>query len=104
MTTTETDRIELHNELTEAIGPVATKLMQHLPPDWTQLATKTDLANLGTELRGEMTAMEGRINDKFGDLTMQMSKDVRTIVFALMAFTATIVGSIVPAILLAPTG
>ena len=51
--------IERRAELTEAIGPVATKLMRHLPPDWTQLATRTDLAALGTELRGEITGPDG---------------------------------------------
>ena len=69
MTTTETDRIELHNELAEAIGPVATKLMQHLPPDWKQLATKTDLANLGTELRGEIAGLRGEITGLRGEVT-----------------------------------
>ena len=51
--------IERRSELTEAIGPVATKLAQHLPPGWTQLATMTDLATLGTELRGEITGPDG---------------------------------------------
>ncbi|MCY3943510.1 MAG: hypothetical protein OXG18_07090 [Gemmatimonadetes bacterium] len=74
MSITETDRIELHNQLVEAIGPVATKLMQHIPPDWTQLATKSDLAALGTELRGEMKAMEGRIARRFGIIDGRFGK------------------------------
>ena len=90
MTTTETDRIELHAELTEAVGPVATKLMKHLPPDWTQLATKTDLetglSNLGAELRGEMKAMEGRINSQIAKFTLP-------IVLTMLGLTVTLIVS-----------
>ena len=48
--------------------------MQHLPPDWAQLATNTDLAARGTELRGEMRAMEGRINKQFGAVAGQFKE------------------------------
>ena len=88
MTATETARIELHAELAEAIGPVATKLMQHIPPDWTQLATKTDLANLGAELRGEIKAMEGRLDRR-------AARDLRTVVFTLTGFGIAALGLIV---------
>ena len=85
MTTTETDRIEQHAELAEAVGPAATKLMQHIPPDWTKLATKIDLANLGTELRGAMERMEGRI-------TGQIAKFAPPIVLTLTGLGLTVLG------------
>ncbi len=98
MTATETARIELHNELTEAIGPVSTKLMQHLPPDWTQLATKTDLANLGTELRGEMTGLRGEMTGLRGEMkamegriNSQIAKFALPIVLTVLGLTVTLI-------------
>lgn len=91
MTTTETDRIELHNELAEAIGPAATKLMQHLPPDWTQLATKTDLATLGTELRGEMTAMEGRIAGQIAKFALPIMLTLTGLGLTVLGLTVTLI-------------
>ncbi|MCY3806887.1 MAG: hypothetical protein OXG91_10405 [bacterium] len=116
MTTIETDRIELHNELAEAIGPVATKLMQHLPPDWTQLATKTDLAALEARidgrfgkidgqfekidgqfkaLRGEMEGMEGRIAG-------QIAKFALPIVLTLTGLGLTVLGLTITLIIVGP--
>ncbi|MCY3806886.1 MAG: hypothetical protein OXG91_10400 [bacterium] len=43
--------------------------MQHLPPDRTQLATKTDLATLGAELRGEMAELRGEMTGLRGEMT-----------------------------------
>ena len=92
MTATETARIELHAELAEAIGPVATKLMQQIPPDWTQLATKTDLATLGTELRGEMAGLCGEIKAMEGRLDRRAARDLRTVVLTLTGFGITLLG------------
>ena len=89
------DRIELHNELAEAIGPVAAGLMQHLPPDWTQLATKTDLAALSTALRGEMVAMEGRIAG-------QIAKFSLPIVLTLTGLGLTVLGLTITLIIVGP--
>ena len=52
MTTTERQRLDLHHRLDEALGPDhAATLMDSLSPTpWTELATKSDLADLRAEL------------------------------------------------------
>ena len=84
----QVDRFELQQELGKAIGvPAAAKLMSQLPGDLTEFATKTDVTNLGIELRGEMkslqaemkgvqaemTAMESRIDGKFAGIEGRLS-------------------------------
>ena len=45
--------------------------IERLPPDWEQLATKTDLARLGgemAELRGEMAEHRGEVRGEMAEL------------------------------------
>jgi len=55
----EKTRLDLRNKFEELIGPrLADATMEAMPPlDYDQLATKTDVTNLGTELRAEMTEL-----------------------------------------------
>lgn len=51
----ESQRYELHGRLEQVLGPrPADLLMSEMPPmDWTELATKQDLAQQTAELRAE---------------------------------------------------
>ncbi len=49
---------ELVAKLDEVLTPANTdKLLAMVPPDWTQLATKHDLAVMSAELRGDMAEL-----------------------------------------------
>ena len=54
----------------------ADALIERLPPGWDQLATKTDLKDLGADLRGEMAGLESRVG-----------RDLRTIMFTIVGFS-----------------
>jgi hypothetical protein len=60
--------------------------MDLLPPlDWSQIATKQDLAELRAELRSEMADLRSDINLRFADHT-------RTIVLAVVGSNVALVG------------
>ncbi len=63
MSTDEKNRLELRDKLQELLGTrVADIAMEAMPPlDYKELATKTDVANLGIELRGEIARLDGTI-------------------------------------------
>ena len=64
MTTSDVKTVVLHRRLAENMDiETADALIERLPPDWEQLATKTDLAQLGTELRGEVTQLRGELRN-----------------------------------------
>ncbi|MBW3667771.1 MAG: hypothetical protein KY443_01045 [Actinobacteria bacterium] len=56
MAITEESRRQLHRALTGVMGEEgATLVVEHLPPmDWSEVATKRDLADTKTELRAEI--------------------------------------------------
>lgn len=67
MAFTEESRRRLHRELTGVMGEEgATLVVEHLPPmDWTDLATKRDLADTKAELRGEMAMLRAEMTAGF---------------------------------------
>ena len=82
MAITEESRRRLHRELTGVMGEEgATLVVEHLPPmDWTDLATKRDLADTKTELRGEiasvraeMTAGFALVNERFKSVEARLA-------------------------------
>lgn len=56
MSESEQTRQRVFGRLRDVLGEeAATTLMSDRPPfDWSEVATKTDVANLGAELRGEI--------------------------------------------------
>jgi hypothetical protein len=63
MAITEEDRYRLYQRLEGVLGAgEARVLMEHLPPvGWADVATKTDLDNLGNVLRLEMARLENKL-------------------------------------------
>ena len=72
MTVDQRRRLQLYEVARERFGPeAADTLMELLPPmDPADLATKQDLAVLGTELRGEMSALRAELK---GDVKHEIS-------------------------------
>lgn len=63
MAVTEQSRRRLHRELANVMGEEgATLVVEHLPPmDWTDLATKEDLAATEAELRAEIAMVRSEL-------------------------------------------
>jgi hypothetical protein len=70
----------------------ADELLNLMPPDWTQLATKHDLAILGTELRGEMAELRGEVRSEISELRSEMHREFRKQTTLMMASMFTLVG------------
>ncbi len=107
MTASDVKTSVLHRRLTEAMDTeTADALIERLPPDWEQLATKTDLAELRAELRGEMGGLRGEMGELRGDikglssemkamegrLDRRAAGDLRTIMLTLSGFALAVLG------------
>ena len=90
MSATASERLALHKQLAEKIGPKpAGTLMNQLPRvDSDELATKTDLRQLGdqlrvemsglkSELRGEMTELRSEMRDGFAAMEVRLAEQSR---------------------------
>ncbi len=66
----EKTRLDLRAKFEEFMGPrLANATMEAMPPlDYDQLATKTDVANLGVELRGDMADLRGDLRGEMAEL------------------------------------
>jgi len=118
MTINEKDRLDLRQELERLFSNprLATIAMEAMPPiDYSQLATKSDLAALETRLvgtfagidgqftaidgrfdalEGRFTAIDGKIHRVHGDLERTMAAQLRTIVVMQIATIAAVIGII----------
>lgn len=67
MAITEESRRRLHRELTGVMGEEgATLVVEHLPPiDWSEVATKRDLAATKAELRAEIAMLRAEMTAGF---------------------------------------
>ncbi|MYJ12723.1 MAG: hypothetical protein F4078_00020 [Acidimicrobiia bacterium] len=75
MTTSDQKTAFLFSKLAEHTDEeTAAALMERLPPDWSQLATKSDVAALGAELRGEMAEMRGGMAALGAELRGEMAE------------------------------
>ena len=82
MTGSELKTVVLHRRLAEHMDTeTADALIERLPPDWEQLATKTDLAQLGAELRGEIAT-----------LRTDLTRDLRSVTYMIIGFALAVVG------------
>jgi hypothetical protein len=107
MAINEKDRLDLRQELERLFSDprLATIAMEAMPPiDYTQLATKTDLAAFDGRfaaidgkfdaLEGRFAAIDGKIDQVHGALHRSMAAQLRTIVLMQMATIAAVAGII----------
>ncbi len=110
MSAGEEERLTLLSRLTEAIGADAARtIMESLPPmQWDQLATKDDLRALEERLvskfngefvkingefakvYGEFANVRGEIKELRGSISLEISKQTRTLVFTMVGFALTV--------------
>lgn len=76
----EAERFRLQQALIQVIGAEPTEtLMANLPPvPWTELATKSDLARLGTDLRAEMAQLRSDLRSELRTEMAEFRGDLRT--------------------------
>jgi hypothetical protein len=76
--TTEQSRRRLHRELTDVMGEErATMLVDHLPPfDWTELATKRDLADAEQRLTHDMSELRTELARDMAQVRSDLSRDI----------------------------
>jgi len=74
MAISEEQRHDLHDVLRDKLGRESAGVLMELVPthDRDQLATKTDVAVLGSELRAEMSDLRSEMGDLRGDLHSEM--------------------------------
>ena len=80
MTATDVKTAKLHRSLAENMDTeTADALIERLPPDWEQLATKTDLEGFATKT-------------DFAELRTDLSRDLRVVMFTIVGFGLAVVG------------
>ncbi|MCY3561398.1 MAG: hypothetical protein OXH20_09570 [bacterium] len=89
MTASDTETAHLHRRLAEHMDPeTADALIERLPPDWDQVATKSDLEKVSTDLRGEMATLRTDL----ATLRTDLSRDLRAAMFMVVGFALAVVG------------
>lgn len=70
MTITESDRLALYDKMKGQVGKREAQTLMNLLPtmDWNEIATKTDLGNLDTGLRAEMSELRADMNGRFAEI------------------------------------
>ena len=76
MASADEDRRELFDLLEAGLGSRgAALLMTQLPPvGWADLATRADLAALGSELRGEMAELRGELKGEMAEVRGEIAE------------------------------
>jgi hypothetical protein len=87
MAPSESDRLRLFETARRTWGDeAATTLMDLLPPiDWSQIATKQDLAELRSDLKADIADLRSEVHVRFAEHT-------RTIVLAVVGSNVALVG------------
>jgi hypothetical protein len=95
---TETGRHRLYEKIKEQWGEEhAAELMAYLPPvGWADVATRQDLAHLGTELRLEMaagfTGMRGEMSELRAEMNHEFANQLRWILGSTMTAMVVLTG------------
>lgn len=104
MSISEAERHEIYELIKSATSDrVANNIMSLLPPvGWADVATKTDLESLRTEMRSEFGSVRADIHSVRADmrtleanLRTEMHQSIRTQTWALVAWTTGLAGLIV---------
>lgn len=124
MTIDDAARLRLYDQARTNWGSdAADTLMSLMPTDPDSFATRDDMAMLRSDLRGEMSELRGELRGEMSQLRNEMSElrgeirgemtelrremavtsaeTIRTIVFAMLATNATLVGLVFAAVRLA---
>lgn len=107
MSVTEYERHQIFQWYEEAMGTERAAIMMNLipPVGWGEVATRTDLASLGTSLRGEIAVLSSELRGEIavlrGDVKAGNAELLRTMFFAMVASNATLVGLVFAAVRLA---
>jgi hypothetical protein len=100
MAIAESRRLTLFESAKTSWGEdTAQTLMDLLPPDPMALATKSDLAVLGSELRVEMADLRSETAKLGGDLRSEMAQQARLLMITTLSTTVTIVLAVLGAAL-----
>ena len=100
MTASDTKTVVLHRSLSEHMDPeTADALIERLPPDWEQLATKADLAEFATKADLEQFATKAdleqfatELRGEMATLRTDLSRDLRVVMFTIVGFALAVVG------------
>ncbi len=116
---TEYERHQVFQWYEEAMGTERAKIMMNLVPPvgWGEVATRTDLAALGSGLRGEMSVLSSELRGEMSVLRSELRAEMsvlsselrgemkaanaellRTLFFAMVASNATLVGLVFAAV------
>jgi hypothetical protein len=97
MPSTDDDRRELSDLLEAGLGRrTAALLMAHLPPvGWAELATKSDVAALRSELRGEIAELRGEMVHLRGEMVNMRGELVGRIASSQLSVQATSIGTMI---------
>jgi hypothetical protein len=81
MTVDDQTRLQLHRRLEEVLGAEeANTLMAHLPPlTWQDVASKRDLAVLGSDLRAEMATLGSDLRAGMATLSSDLRAEMATL-------------------------
>ncbi len=80
MTASELKTVVLHRRLGEHMDTeTADALIERLPPDWEQVATKSDLAQFATKA-------------DLAELRTELSRDLRSVTYMIIGFALAVVG------------
>ncbi len=106
MTIDDAARLRLYDQARTNWGSdAADTLMSLMPTDPDSFATRDDMAMLRSDLRGEMSELRGELRNEMTELRREMAvtsaETIRTIVFAMLATNATLVGLVFAAVRLA---
>ena len=103
MTESDVKTAVLHRKLAEHLDTeTADALIERLPPDWEQIATKTDVARLeirmdalGSTLATAVESFVAKLESMEGRLNRRAASDLKALMFAFAGFALAVVGGFV---------
>jgi hypothetical protein len=102
MTIAESRRLALFESVKTFLGEDnALTLMAYLPPDPDTVATKADVALLGTDLRSEMSVLRSEMSVLRSDLSAQIARETRSLALAMIGMVLTVLTIALGAVALA---
>lgn len=96
MAVTEAQRHQLYESIKTHLGePEAETFMSLMPPDWSDVATRSDMAGLRAELTSDMAGLRAEIKSDMAALETRLLRTMGTWLFTSQAILVAAVGTIV---------